>query len=159
MDLNDDDIYIFSECAFPAMAPVIGNKVHIVYQEDFIPGIHEWLEDHDAQENQMNALSYDKDFFVGVGEQYEQTIIKLSDAYPNPAENNVNFVLKLKENASVNISLTNLLGQIVRTNNIGQVQPGANTLSLDVSDLMAGTYFCTIEVDSQKLIRKVIITR
>lgn len=159
VDVNDSPLYMFSECAFPAMAPVIGNDVHIVYQEDFIPGFHEWLDDHEAVENRIVALSFDKDFFVGVGEQFGQIPNELSDGYPNPANHSVSFGLKLEKNATVEISLTNIVGQVVRTESIGQVQAGANMLSMDVSGLMGGTYFCTVEVNHQKFIRKIIITK
>lgn len=159
VDLNDDNLYMFSECAYPAMAPIVDDMIHIVYQEDYIPGIHEWLEDHDAEENRMVALSYNKDFFVGAGEQYEETSIKLSDGYPIPADNNVNFNLSLDEKYDVSISLTNIVGQVVKSEKLGQHQIGTNRISLDVSELITGTYFCTIEIDNQKLTRKVIITR
>ena len=159
VDLTDDVLHMFSECAYPAMAPVIDDKVHIVYQEDFIPGIHEWLNDHMAVENQMIAVSYDKDFFVGTNEQFEQTNVTLSDIYPNPAEHNVNFILKLNISADVVVTITNIVGQVVRTENIGQLQVGSNALSIDVSELQSGTYFCTVEVDKQKFSRKIIVTR
>ena len=160
VDLNDDPLYMYAECAYPAMAPVISDKVQIVYQQDVLPGIHEWLGDHGAIENEMISMSFDKDFFVGVGEQLEQSaVIKLSDGYPNPTEYSVSFTLKLEKNADVSMSLTSIVGQIVKTKNIGQLQSGTNLLSFDLADLSPGTYFCTIDVDHQKFSRKIIITR
>lgn len=159
VDLTNDVLHMFSECAYPAMAPVIDDKVHIVYQEDFIPGIHEWLDDHMAVENQMVAVSYDKDFFVGNSEQLEQSDITLSNIYPNPANHNVNFVLKLDKSANVTVSVNNIVGQVVKTESIGRVNAGGNTLAFDVSDLTSGTYFCTIEIEKQKFSRKIVITR
>jgi len=107
----------------------------------------------------MIAVSYDKDFFVGTNEQFEQTNVTLSDIYPNPAEHNVNFILKLNISADVVVTITNIVGQVVRTENIGQLQVGSNALSIDVSELQSGTYFCTVEVDKQKFSRKIIVTR
>ncbi len=159
VDINDDPLYMFSECAFPAMAPVVENKIHIVYQQDFLPGMHEWLNDHDPQENEMIALSFDKDFFVGIGDQYKQNFVKLSDGYPNPAENRVNFTLKLKESADINIRLTSIVGQVVRHESVGNLHAGSNKLSIDVSELNSGTYFCTVEVGHQKFIKKIIVAR
>ena len=159
VNVTNEVSQMFSECAFPAMAPVIDNEVHIVYQEDYLPGFHEWLDDHVAVENLMVAISFDKDIFVGVEEEIKHSTIKLSEGYPNPVENLINFELKLNNKASVNMSLINIVGQIVRVENIGEQQAGIVTLSLDVSELMTGTYFCTIEVDHQKFSRKVIISR
>ncbi len=160
VDLNDDPLYMFAECAFPAMAPVIGDKVQIVYQQDILPGFHEWLDNHEAIENEMVSMSFDKDFFVGVGAQLEQSaVVKLSDGYPNPAEYSVSFALKLEKNADVSMSLTSIVGQIVKAKNIAQLQSGTNLLSFDVADLSSGIYFCTIDVDHQKFSRKIVVAR
>ena len=158
VNVTSEVAQMFSECAFPAMAPVINDQIHIVYQEDYLPGFHEWLNDHVAVENQMVSISFDKDFFVGIGEEKEQSTIKLSEGYPNPANDIINFDLKLDSEASVNISLVNIVGQIVRDKNIGELQAGIVSLSLDVSELTSGSYFCTIEVNHQKFIRKIIVS-
>jgi len=159
VDLNDELIYMFSECAFPAMAPVIDDKVYIVYQEDVLPGFHEWLDNHEQIENQMVALTFDKDFFVGVSERLEKSAVKLSEGYPNPSQYNVSFALKLDEGAAVNINITNIVGQVVKSINKGQLQSGLNSLTIDVSDFAPGTYFCTVKVNKQSFSRKIVVTR
>ncbi len=159
VDLNDATQYLFSECAFPAMAPVIDDKVHIVYQEDVLPGFHEWLEDHEQIDNNIVSLSYDKDFFVGVGEQYEIAITNLSEGYPNPTKQSVSFSINLENEDVVNVFASNILGQVVKTINIGTLGAGSNILSIDVSDFAPGTYFCTFEVNKQSFTRKIVITR
>jgi len=150
---------MFSECAFPAMAPVIDDKVYIVYQEDVLPGFHEWLDDHEQIENQMVTFTFDKDFFVGVSERLEKSTVELSEGYPNPTQHNVSFALKLDEGAAVNINITNIVGQVVKSINKGQLQSGSNSLTIDVSDFAPGTYFCTVEVNNQSFSRKIVVTR
>jgi len=157
VDLNDGILYLFSECAFPAMAPVIDDKVHIVYQEDNVPGIHEWANEHDIVENKMKWMSYDKDFFVGVDEEKEITSFSLSEGYPNPASETVSFSLNLKNAEIANVRLTNIIGQVVQSEIIDGLHSGANTISLNVSDLMGGVYFCTIEVNNISQTSKIII--
>ena len=159
VDLNDDVIYMFAECAFPAMAPVIDDKVHIVYQQDVLPGFHEWLDDHEQDENQMTAVSYDKDFFVGIGEQYTKPAVQLSEGYPNPAVNKVNFQLRLEKTSYVSITLTNIVGKVVFDQDAEKFQAGVNKISVDVNELNPGTYFCTINVDNVKTVRKIIVGR
>lgn len=159
VDLNDELIYMFSECAFPAMAPVIYDKVFIVYQEDVLPGIHEWLEDHEQVDNQIKAFSFDKDFFVGVSERLETTTIELSEGYPVPTESTVRFSLKLDESSMIVVGITNIVGQIVKRVDMGEMHAGSNIISFDVSSFVPGTYFCTVEVNKQSFTRKIVITR
>jgi len=159
VDLNDELIYMFSECAFPAMAPVIDNKVLIVYQEDVLPGFHEWLDDHEQIENQMVSFVFDKDFFVGVELNNERDLVKISEGYPNPSNSNITFSIKTNETAMASISVTNIVGQIVKTENIKQLQAGLNTISVGVSGFTPGTYFCTIRINQNSITKKITVTR
>lgn len=68
--------------------------------------------------------------------------IKISDAYPNPATNKVNFNFDLTggiNNASVNI--VNLLGSTVKSVNLTK---STNKVSIDISDLPRGVYFYSV---------------
>lgn len=159
VDVNDNVFHIFSECAFPAMAPIIDDQVHIVYQEDNFPGMHEWALEHEIVENKMVNLSLDKTIFVGINSQQAPLGFDLSDGYPNPAHGQVHFTLKLENSATVNLTLSNLVGQVIGTANQGKLLSGSNTLTLDVSDIQSGTYFCTVEIDNQKIVRKIIVVQ
>ena len=106
-----------------------------------LPGFHEWLDDHEQDENQMTAVSYDKDFFVGIGEQYTKPTVQLSDGYPNPAVSSVNFQLRLEKTSHVSITLTNIVGKVVFGQDAEKFQAGVNKISVDVNELNPGTYF------------------
>jgi len=158
-DVNADVFHIFSECAFPGMAPVINNQVHIVYQVDNFPGMHEWAEEHDIVQNNMEALSLDKSIFVGIDASDAPMDFELSDGYPNPANHQVAFSLKLDQSAAVNIQLANLMGQVISEVNKGQLAAGNHRLTMDVSNMPAGTYFCSIEIDRRKISKKIMVSR
>jgi len=159
VDLNDDFQFIFSECAYPAMAPVIGgNTIYFLFQEDIYPGTSEWpSEQPEAVENQMFMMSVPKSVFVGIEENEASLNFELSDLYPNPASSMVQFNINLEEHASVQLNLLNVVGQTVKTMNYGQLNTGNHKLRVEVSELPVGLYYCTVSVDGQSATRKLVI--
>ncbi|MFZ4783716.1 MAG: T9SS type A sorting domain-containing protein, partial [Armatimonadaceae bacterium] len=77
--------------------------------------------------------------------------------FPNPTTGFVTLNLSLKETAEVRVEVLNALGQIVQTQQIGQV----NELSqhLDLNNLAQGTYFIRVTVDGTIAVRRVMVQR
>ena len=77
--------------------------------------------------------------------------------YPNPATNNVNVTFSSEENAAAVISVMNLMGQTVYTENVN-IHEGYNMLNLSVNNFSNGVYMVNIKTDkgisTQKLIVK-----
>ncbi|MEI6576050.1 MAG: T9SS type A sorting domain-containing protein [Bacteroidota bacterium] len=83
--------------------------------------------------------------------------IQFSDAYPNPARNNVSFTYSLPSVTSGNASVTvrNLLGSEVKNIAITDKQ---GKLNFSVADLESGVYFYSLIVDNASVLtRKLII--
>ena len=78
---------------------------------------------------------------VGVN---ESTAVRFGQAYPNPASSVVNFDYNLKAGDLASVSVYNLLGQEVLTQSMNSLQ---NRLSISVSDLNDGIYFCNLFVN------------
>ncbi len=70
--------------------------------------------------------------------------VSISDAYPNPATNKVNFDFKLAGMNSATVNIINLLGSVVKS---ADLITGANKVSVDVSDLPQGVYFYSVVVN------------
>jgi hypothetical protein len=157
IDLNAEIQFILSECAYPEMAPVIGDYVHVVFQEDNIPGIHEWLENHPPCENRMYHKDVPKDIFIGVCEPAETLQFEISQNFPNPASNTTQLGLRLEKTSDVSVSIVNVVGQIIKKTDMGTMNTGNNIITLDVSDLSPGIYYYTVQVDEQKATRKMIV--
>jgi len=83
-----------------------------------------------------------------------ETIFK---AYPNPASENVNlhFVLTQTENYAVEI--TNTLGQVVKSVNYNNLQPGLYNETIDLSGLKAGIYNIKVTGKNTQGSQKLII--
>lgn len=76
-------------------------------------------------------------------------------AYPSPANDNLNISFTLGNSADVTVSLTNEIGQVVRTQDLGSVQHGVATLN--TSNLSSGLYFYTVNAGGQRSTGKVLI--
>lgn len=76
--------------------------------------------------------------------------------YPNP--NNGSFVLDIEipENASVDMFVTNELGQRVFTKDLGLIA-GSNQAGIDLGGVQSGIYFVTVNVDDQQFHYKMIV--
>jgi Secretion system C-terminal sorting domain len=72
---------------------------------------------------------------------------------PNPS--NTFLVLKLPENIVVSeVSITNIIGQKIISN---KVLNGTDNHQLDVSKIPDGTYFVSLYIDNQRIIKKIVI--
>ncbi|MEO8109587.1 MAG: T9SS type A sorting domain-containing protein [Ginsengibacter sp.] len=73
--------------------------------------------------------------------------------YPSPAKNNLNISIEAESIDRAEISISDINGRIVHS---GQtvLQPGSNTLPVDVSKFAAGTYFLKIQMNSSSIVRK-----
>ncbi|NOX47711.1 MAG: T9SS type A sorting domain-containing protein [Chlorobi bacterium] len=157
-DLNTDLQYLFSECVYPAISPVVNDKIHIIFQEDGAPGIFEWLENHEAHENTITHLEYDKFYFTDVKNAVMNTeTFELSQNYPNPAVNTTYFSIQLGTASEVKTELRNSIGQIVMKDNLGIVKQGKTNLSMGVSEMTSGIYYYTIFANDQKQTRILIV--
>jgi len=156
IDLNEDIQYIFSECAFPEMAPVIGNDFHVVFQEDPFPGMYEWLEDHPAVNNNIMHMTIEKAVFVGVKEPAETIPFELS-VYPNPVTAVAFLNLKLHKAGDISVNLINQVGQSVYLNEPGRYDEGRHVIRVDVSELPAGIYFFVAEVNGNRVTKKLVV--
>lgn len=76
----------------------------------------------------------------------EQMAYSFGHAYPNPASSMVNFDYNLTSSDKASVSIYNLLGQEVMSQQINNLQ-GAVTFS--VADLNEGIYFCNLFVNGQ----------
>ncbi len=75
--------------------------------------------------------------------------------YPNPASDVVAVSFHLKSAADVKISLTNAMGQVVKSENVGSVSNGM--VKFNTSGLASGVYMYTVEAGGQRETGRVAI--
>ncbi len=84
------------------------------------------------------------------------SMISKADAYPNPATDELNVPFTLSQGAHVVVSLTNMVGQVVASQDMGIVASGKAVF--DTKAIPAGVYFCTILANTERNTSKIIIT-
>ncbi|HWY09773.1 MAG TPA: T9SS type A sorting domain-containing protein [Bacteroidia bacterium] len=75
--------------------------------------------------------------------------------FPNPARETINVALTNNSNLPVSASLTNMLGQVVITENLGNTNLIRS--NVNISTLPKGLYFMNVKVGEAVTIRKIII--
>lgn len=77
--------------------------------------------------------------------------------YPNPSNDRLFVEVDSKSSASISFTLSNLLGEVVLTNQQA-VNAGSNKLEMNVSNLNAGVYIYSMLVDGKKVAGKITVT-
>jgi len=127
--------------------------------EDSEPGINQWLEDHGPVENHMHHMEIETGLFVGLSEDKTGFAIELSTCFPNPASTTTNMNLTLQRNTNVSISLVNILGQSIKEFPSRNLSAGNNPITIDVSDLNSGIYYCSVKAGDERITKKIIVQK
>jgi hypothetical protein len=95
----------------------------------------------------LNAQKYDLDYHVGMEE--EISLFEYVNIYPNPAGNHLNVDMALTAANKVKLEVTNMMGQVVITENIGNVPAGQKLVTINTSDLADGYYVIRLISDNK----------
>jgi hypothetical protein len=76
--------------------------------------------------------------------------------YPNPAYGKVVLAIDLKNSSNVEVTLTNIMGQVLKSTKI-EAYSGANNIDVDVNGLAKGIYMVSVNVDGASSTKKLII--
>ncbi len=80
-------------------------------------------------------------------------------SYPNPAQSDVEIIVRLPREERVMISLRDNLGRVVAIVTETTLKAGENRLNYNLSSLPNGAYHCTVESQSGRTVRPMIIAR
>lgn len=107
---------------------------------------------NNIHQDRVSALST---IAVGVKENIVNDII--FKAYPNPASNQLNIHYVLTQTESYTIDVLNTLGQVVKTINKPNLQPGIYSEAIDISGLNAGIYTVKVNGNRAQGTQKIIV--
>ena len=153
-DLTGDVFHIFSECVYPSVAARVTEEVHLVYQTDNSPGINSLHEDHGVVDN--NIVHLPVTTVVGINEA-PANIVGLEQINPNPASTTANVIVNVDKPTFVEMSLVNMLGQVVYANSMNLNYAGMHNVKLDVSSFEAGIYFVKVKAGNDVVAKKLMI--
>lgn len=129
--------------------------IHLTWQRDFEPG-PAVQGAHGFTTADIVYDKFDVSAYTGISSsKLEGVDIK---AYPNPASSIVKFDVNFNKPMNVEIKLSNMLGQVVKTVDAANMS-GKNTLEMNVSGLDAGIYFYTVSANGKSVSKKLVITK
>ncbi len=83
-----------------------------------------------------------------------EIIAKLDcSVYPNPANNFINVSINIEAETQVTLSLLDISGRVVASA-VKQIEPGANTYTMNVAELPAGVYSVVVNAGNSSVVRK-----
>jgi hypothetical protein len=94
---------------------------------------------------------------IGAGMEDAEPI-SISKVFPNPARNTVEIDFDVTKSSDVKVSIVNLVGQEVLSNNFGKVNAGKYNLPMNISNLNPGIYVVTVEAGNASTSQKLVIT-
>ncbi len=159
------------EDAFPAVAKTADNFLHIIWQQDEIPGTNLQnnstnLNNHPVVENKILYAAVpvqeilNNSIGTGVGVSKENVSAELfvvGQNYPNPFQGESKVVIYLTKESDVKVSITNILGQTLHTETQNGLGAGNHEITLNGNGLTPGVYFYTIEAAGQTVTKRMSV--
>lgn len=94
---------------------------------------------------------------VGINEQKRQNLMAVSQNYPNPFNEQTQVTVNLKNQANLSLEVYNMLGQVVYSQNQGNVQAGAHNFTINGNNLRPGIYFYKVNAGENSITKKMIV--
>lgn len=91
---------------------------------------------------------------VGIEEQLAVTGMSV---YPSPANANANLVYNLTNESAVALTVTDLSGKVIMTENYGSQVAGAYNVNFNTSELADGVYFYSLNVNGEKTTKRFVV--
>ncbi|HSI74812.1 MAG TPA: multicopper oxidase domain-containing protein [Lunatimonas sp.] len=78
---------------------------------------------------------------------------------PNPFSNTATALLNLERDAQIEIYLFDITGKMVTSLYAGERTAGYHTFPLDGTSLASGLYFCVININGQRIVKKILVQK
>jgi hypothetical protein len=109
-------------------------------------------------QNGIFILEGDNTYKNSVGLKETETPSSLFSVYPNPAKNELNFLIANQQSKTIECIITDVFGKIVKVESINCNQPFYKT-SINTNQLIDGCYFITLKGNQINETKKVIIQK
>jgi len=156
--LTFPDFLASIEGVFPSAARLVDDKVHLVYQQDFRPGLNVRGDEDVVEVNFIPYLGVDPDFDV-ISDTEEPVAPEVLDMQltPNPATNIATLQYEVQATTQVSVSIFNMVGKQVLPVAQAETQPGTYQHFLNVRDLAPGMYYVQLTVGNQTATQKLAV--
>ena len=146
------------ECVYGSMHHVVDDKVRLIYQRDFEPGLAVRGDEDIPDNNDIVYLEIDT---VGLWSNTPTSINEIKNnfslnLYPNPAINSTTLEIYSDYNSDIEINIIDVLGKNV-FNKITKVYSGKNMTTLDIRNLQNGVYFINTSINNNVISKKLTV--
>ena len=147
------------ECVFARMDRNVDDKIRLIYQKDFEPGLAVRGDEDIIDMNEIRYLELDTTELSGTstGITYNNLDIEFS-VYPNPAKNQITVDFSSTNNKSSNLIISDILGKTVKEFSVNSSN-GINRIDINLNNLNDGIYFINFSNNDIKSTKKLVITK
>jgi hypothetical protein len=78
--------------------------------------------------------------------------------FPNPADKAASISFNISNDANTSFQLSDLTGRVFFSENIKTNSAGSQDFSFNTSRLANGIYYCTLQIDEEKITRKLVVS-
>lgn len=155
-----------SENFWPALSPVIANgNLAIQWYYDFTPGNAAGIGSTATYVYGMMLPLDEVGVFCNTREVYqgtwnwvgiEENTLSDMNVYPNPAEDIVNITLNANETTNAQVTITNIMGQVVYKQSTA-LNAGNNNFQINIGNFNAGVYVVNVKTNTGMTSQKLIV--
>lgn len=169
---NANGVLSNKENVFGSVAKNCDNFLHLVYQEDDLPGTNlqnngnSNTHPNDEQRIMYRAIPIADILQNKIGDvasvnrvNVDPKIFFVSQNQPNPLSSETATNIYLRDGSELNLTVTDVMGKIVKTENLGFYSAGNSTIIIDANDLNSGIYFYTISNSKYSITKKMQVNR
>ena len=147
------------ECVFARMDRNVDDKIRLIYQKDFEPGLAVRGDEDIIDLNEIIYLELDTTELSSSSTSVINNDIKIDfSVYPNPANEKITLEFISHTSNKINISITNILGEEIKNYSINSIM-GTNRYNIDLDDIKNGIYFLNFNNKTLEYIEKIIISK
>lgn len=158
-----------TENNFPCVAKDANDFLHLVFQQDLLPGTH--LQNHsptsgthpnDVNEIQYAAIPTAEILSNAIGQntlgenkvEKDAKVFVVSQNQPNPFYGTSEVIIYLQSGSKVSLTVTDMFGKVVNQGDLGVLSAGNHQITLDANGLTSGMYFYTLSTEDHSVTKK-----
>ena len=147
------------ECVFGRMDRNVDDKIRLIYQKDFEPGLAVRGDEDIIDMNEIRYLELDTFELSGTSTNIANNSLNIEfSVYPNPAKNNLTVEFYNDNYEKITFTLNDILGKRIKDYTFNTIT-GKNRVNLDLNNLKNGVYLINFNNNDIKSTQKLIISK